>query len=170
MVDTNAKFDDPTGAERTDEFDSVRGIIADGVVGAAGGLVGITMMTVVLVIGESFGAFNRDSFALLTQMLGLETVVPPVTFGFVVFLLVGMFPWPLLFASLKGYLPGKTDPVHGIFFGTALWTGYVFAFYDGYAGLSFLLYLVVTLIAHWMYGIGVGLVFDYLSSRPDTLV
>jgi len=162
------EFEDPTIVD--DDFDRLFGIVADGVVGAAGGLVGTTLMTVVLLIGESFGVFSRSSFATVTSMVGLEGVFPPVTTGYVLFVLAGMFPWTLLFASLKDYLPGARDPVHGIFFGSALWTGFVFAFYDGYTGVALLGYLVVTLVAHWVYGIGLGAVFEYLSTRPDTLV
>ena len=162
------EFEDPTVVD--DEFDRLLGIVADGVVGAAGGLVGTALMTVVLLIGESFGVFSRASFATVTEMVGLEGVFPPVTAGYVLFVLAGMFPWPLLFASLKDYLPGGRDPVHGIYFGTALWTGFVFAFYGGYTGLALAGYLVVTLVAHWVYGIGLGAVFEYLSTRPDTLV
>ncbi|MFC7140245.1 DUF6789 family protein [Halosimplex aquaticum] len=177
MADTR-ELDDPTVDEeefedpavRDDDFDRLFGIAADGVIGAAGGLVGTTLMTVVLLIGESFDVFSRSSFATVTSMVGLDGVFPEVTAGYVLFVLAGMFPWPLLFASLKEYLPGARDPVHGIVFGTALWTGFVFAFYDGYTGLALVGYLAVTLVAHWVYGIGLGAVFEYLATRPDTLV
>ncbi|MFB6087117.1 MAG: DUF6789 family protein [Haloarculaceae archaeon] len=166
----SGNFDDPAATVEDDEFDSVVGILADGVVGAAGGLVGTALMTVVLAIGESFGLFSRDGFAVLTRMVGLESLVPPVTFGYLMFLTAGMLTWPLLFASLKGYLPGERDPIAGIAYGTALWTGFVFAFYDGYGGLTLVGYLGITLLAHWVYGIGLGAVFEYLANRPDTLV
>ncbi|MHB9287749.1 DUF6789 family protein [Halobacteriales archaeon Cl-PHB] len=162
------EYEDP--ALRDDEFDRLFGIVADGVVGAAGGLVGTAMMTVVLLVAETFGAFSRQSFADLTALIGLEGYVPAVTFGYLLFLLGGMFPWPLLFASLAEYLPGERMPVQGIFFGTALWTGFALAFFDGFTGVGLLLYVVLTLIAHWVYGVSLGFVFEYLSTRPDTLV
>ena len=166
-----AQVDDEFGEEIPDnEFDRLFGIVADGVVGAAGGIVGTAMMTVILLFGESLGAFNRSSFAQVTQLVGLEAYVPSVTFGFLVFLLGGMVPWPLLFAALRRYLPGERMPVSGIFFGTALWTGFALAFWDGFVGLTLVLYLLVTLVAHWVYGACLGLVFEYLSERPDTLV
>jgi len=166
----SGSFDEATELEEDSEFDNVVGILADGVVGAAGGLVGTALMTVVLAIGESYGVFSRDGFAVLTRMIGLEGVVPEVTVGYLMFLTAGMVTWPLLFASLKAYLPGGRDPVAGAAFGTALWTGFVFAFWDGYTGLALVGYLAVTLVAHWVYGIGLGAVFEYLSTRPDTLV
>jgi hypothetical protein len=155
---------------REDEFDRLAGILADGVVGAAGGLVGTALMTVVFLVAEGVGAFNRDSFADLTRLVGLEGVVPAVTAGYILFLLGGMVPFPLLFASLAEFLPGTRMPVEGIFFGTALWTGFAMAFYDGFTGTTLVLYLGLTLLAHWVYGVSLGLVFEYLSTRPDTLV
>lgn len=164
--------DSPTrlGETEDDEFDSVVGIVADGLVGAAGGLVGTALMTVVLLIAESLGAFDREAFALLTRLVGLEGVVPEVLFGYFIFLGGGMFPWPLLFASLEQYLPGESEPVRGAFFGGAIWTGFVLAFHTDQTGLSLVLYAVLTLIAHLVYGAGLGLVFDYFSSRPDSIV
>ncbi|MCL7417658.1 MAG: hypothetical protein M8354_07455 [Halalkalicoccus sp.] len=170
----NGKELDPVlGEERSsglEEFDSVVGIVADGLVGAAGGLVGTATMTVVLLIAESLGAFSRESFAQLALLIGFEGLLTPVAFGYLVFLLGGMFPWPLLFASLKEYLPGGRDPLKGVVFGTVLWTGFVLAFYVDYTGLALVAYVALTLVAHWTYGFALGSVFEYLSTRPDSLV
>ena len=161
---------DEAFVEEETDLTKLIGILADGVVGATAGLVGTAMMTVVLLIAESLNAFSRQAFADLTQLIGLGAYVPPVTFGFLLFLLGGMVPWPLLFASLREYLPGRTWPVSGLFFGTALWTGFALAFYDGAAGVSLALYLVLTLVAHWAYGVSLGLVFSYFSDRPASLI
>jgi hypothetical protein len=177
MADTGSGVDDAPvedgefGDEVSEtEFDRLLGIVADGVVGAAGGLVGVAMMTVVLLFAESVGAFHRASFAQMTELMGLGGYVPEITVGFLIFLLGGMVPWPLLFASLLNYLPGERMPVNGIFFGTALWTGFAMAFWDGFLGATLVLYLALTLLAHWVYGACLGFVFEYLSERPDTLV
>ena len=169
-MDDTTEFDDPTAADEETDFDRLFGIIADGVVGAAGGLVGVALMMVVLVIAEQFGAFSRQSFADLTRLVGLGGYVPEVTAGFLIFLAGGMVPWPLLFASLREYLPGESWPVNGIFFGTALWTGFVGALYPGVTGVTLVLYLGFSLVAHWVYGASLGFVFNYLAKRPDTLV
>lgn len=169
LDETPRHVDDVTGEEE-EEFDSLVGIVGDGVVGAAGGLVGVALMTMVLLIAESVGAFSREGFALLTEMVGLEGYVPPVLGGYVLFVLAGMFPWPLLYASLKEYLPGRSDPVKGAFFGAAIWTGFVMAFHTGQTGTALGLYVVLTLLAHVVYGVGLGLVFNYLATRPDSIV
>jgi hypothetical protein len=152
-----------------DEYDRLFGIVADGLIGAAGGLVGTALLTGVLLVAARVGAFRFFSFAFLTEPIGLN-VAAPVTVGYLVFLANGMVPWPLLFAALEKYLPGRRPPVSGIFFGTALWTGFAIGFYEGYAGVTLALYLVLTLVAHWAYGIGLGLVFEYLTERPESLV
>lgn len=158
------------GLSEREEFDSLFGIIADGVVGAAGGLVGTAAMTVVLLIAESLGAFSRESFAQLAGMVGFDGGLSAVLLGYLIFLAGGMVPWPLLFASLKEYLPGGRDPMKGVVFGTILWTGFVLAFYADYTGLTLVLYAGLTLVAHWVYGFALGAVFDYLATRPDSLV
>ncbi|PSP83427.1 hypothetical protein BRC83_06985 [Halobacteriales archaeon QS_1_68_17] len=173
MVDPHSGVEEPpddTVQTEVDEFDSLVGIVADGVVGAAGGLVGTALMTVVLLIAESIGAFDRSSFAALTELIGLGGVVPPVLFGYLLFLAGGMITWPLLFASLMAYLPGDRPPATGVVFGSVLWTGFAPAFYAGQTGLALVLYGVLTLVAHWAYGFGVGIVFEYLATRPETLV
>lgn len=172
MPDTGGNLEETALGEEVDdtEFDRLFGIVADGFIGAAGGLVGTALMTVVLLVAEQFDAFSRESFADLTALVGLEGWVPEITFGFLLFLAGGMLPWPLLFASLEQYLPGHRMPIAGLFFGTALWTGFVFAFYEGFAGTTLGLYLALTLVAHWVYGLSLGLVFEYLSNRPSTLV
>jgi len=174
MADRSPGVDDPTNVEDlttdNEEFDSLMGIVGDGIVGAAGGLVGTAMMTVVLLIAESLGFFEREAFALLTELVGIEGLVPPILVGYIIFLGGGMFPWPLLFASLKAYLPGQRDPISGMFFGFAIWTGFVLGFYTGQSGLALAGYAALTLVAHIVYGVGLGLVFEYFSTRPDSIV
>ncbi|MWG35951.1 DUF6789 family protein [Halomarina oriensis] len=170
MADTTGEFEDPTLAEQVEEYDRLFGIVGDGVVGAAGGLVGTALMTGVLFVASQLGAFSFESFASLAAPLGLADTARPVLVGYLIFLANGMVPWPLLFAALMEYLPGERPPVSGLFLGGALWTGFVLGFYTGYTGLTLAVYLVFTFVAHLVYGFGVGLVFEYLSNRPDSLV
>lgn len=167
MVDTDTRYDE---APDNSEFDNLIGIIGDGIVGAAGGLVGTALATVVLLIADSVGAFDMESLAKLTEMVGLTPYVPELLFGYVLFILGGMVPWPLLFAALKEYLPGDRDAVKGAWFGAAIWSGFVLAFYTGEGGLLLVGYVVLTLLAHVAYGVGLGLVFNYFMTRPDSIV
>jgi hypothetical protein len=154
------------------DFDHLWGIVTDGLIGALGGLVGTGALTVGLLIARSLGAFDVNQFSTLAELTGLSVLFEPnpAAVGYVLFLLVGMVMWPLLFASIGSYLPGKKYATKGLPFGFVLWTGFAPAFYDGYTGLTMVLYLVLTLGAHFAYGFSLGAVFDYLGDRPETLV
>lgn len=167
---TMADIEKTTLTETGTPNEELTAILRDGVVGAAGGLVGTALMTVVLFAGSALGGFEFSSFAALAQLINLDTLAPAVPLGYIIFLGGGMTTWPLLFASVEGYLPGTSIRQRGIPFGTVLWTGFVIAFYEGYTGMALPIYLVSTLIAHWTYGFGLGAVFDYLGNRPETLV
>lgn len=162
------------GAEVAEpDFDNLAGIVTDGLIGAVGGLVGTAAMTVGLFIAASLGAFEMASFRILAELTGLAVVVPidPLALGYLIFLAGGMVTWPLLFASIGSYLPGRRFATKGLPYGFVLWTGFVLAFADGVGGgFTLGLYAVLTLIAHLAYGFTLGSVFDYLSDRPETLV
>ncbi|MFC4451519.1 DUF6789 family protein [Halorussus aquaticus] len=163
--------DDVTEGTEPD-FDHLWGIVTDGLIGAVGGLVGTGALTVGLLIAASLGAFQIESFGTLAELTGFNAILPlnPTAVGYILFLLTGMVMWPLLFASIGSYLPGEKFATKGVPFGFVLWTGFAPAFYEGYTGLAMLLYLVLTLGAHFSYGFTLGAVFDYLGNRPETLV
>jgi hypothetical protein len=154
------------------DFDNLVGIVTDGVIGAVGGAVGTAAMTVGLLIAASLDAFDFVAFAELSDLTGLGFLLPgnPTAIGYVIFLLGGMITFPLLFASIGSYLPGRKFAIKGLPFGFVLWTGFVGAFYADQTGLALALYAVITLVAHLFYGFTLGAVFDYFSNRPSTLV
>ncbi|MFB6105602.1 MAG: DUF6789 family protein [Halobacteriaceae archaeon] len=175
MPDTATEEADAGGAALTDdvpenEFDRMVGILADGLVGAASGFVGMTLMTGVLLIAEGAGVFSRATFAEVSALVGLEQYFPPLLTGYLIVFGHGMITFPLLYASLKQFLPGGHDVVTGMVFGAFLWTGFAVAFYAGATGLALVGYLALTLVAHLAYGFGVGAVFHYLTSRPDSII
>ncbi|MGM0592363.1 MAG: DUF6789 family protein [Halobacteriota archaeon] len=154
------------------EYDRMFGIVVDGVIGAIGGLVGTSALTVGLIVASAFGAFEMSSFTLLADLTGMSLLFPnnAIAAGFIVFLLLGMVPWPLFFASIGWYLPGDRFALKGIPFGAILWTGFVVGFYEGFTGIALVIYIVCTFVGHLAYGFSLGAVFDYLSDRPETLV
>lgn len=166
-----AGVEEPTPADLPGEDpDRLAGILRDGVVGLISGAVGLALMTTVLLAAEALGAFSMEAFAPLARLLGLDAFYPAVPAGYAVFIFQGVVTWPLLFAALKGYLPGVRDPVAGVIFGTVLWTGFAPGFAGAAEPTSIGTYLVFGLLAHWAYGFGVGIVFEYLTTRPESLV
>ena len=154
------------------DFDNLAGIVTDGLIGAVGGLVGTAVMTAVLLVAATLGAFDFASFADLADLTGAGAVLPwsSAAVGYVIFLLGGMVTWPLLFASIGSYLPGEDFAIKGLPYGFVLWTGFAPAFYEGYTGAVLVVYVVLTFLGHLAYGFSLGSVFDYLSNRPSTLV
>jgi hypothetical protein len=153
--------------------DVLAGILADGLVGALGGFVGTSLMTVVFLVGASLGGFEMSSFGTTAELIGLDAVLGPemvLAAGYVIFLGGGMTTWPLLFASIGRYLPGDDYATAGLTYGFVLWTGFVLAFNVGYSGTALAVYVVLSLVAHLVYGFSMGSVFDYLGDRPETLV
>ena len=152
--------------------DSVTGIVFDGLIGAVSGAVGTAAMTVVLLVGSTLGGFDVESFVTVVELIGLDAVVSgyAVAVGYLLFLTGGTVMWPLLFVSLGRYLPGGTWARRGTVFGAVLWTGFVLAFYTGYAGAALAAYVAVTLAGHLIYGFCLGAVFDYLGGREEPLV
>lgn len=57
----------------------------------------------------------------------------------------------------------------GFVFATIMWTGFLVAFYSSQAGLALVLYLLLTLLAHWAYGVLLGLVFSVVAQRTELL-
>ncbi|MFC7078990.1 DUF6789 family protein [Halorussus caseinilyticus] len=171
-TEVSPEFRDDVNEGTEPDFDHLWGIVTDGLIGAVGGLVGTGSLTVGLLIAASLGVFDINEFATLAELTGLNVLFEsnPAAVGYVLFLLTGMVMWPLLFASIGSYLPGEKYAVKGIPFGFVLWTGFAPAFYADYTGLALVLYLVLTLGAHFSYGFTLGAVFDYLGDRPETLV
>jgi hypothetical protein len=154
------------------DSDSVTGIVFDGLIGAVSGAVGTAAMTVVLLVGTTLGGFDVGSFATVVELIGLDAAVPgyTVAVGYLLFLVGGTVMWPLLFASIGRYLPGETWARQGTVFGAVLWTGFVLAFYTGYAGAALAVYVAATFAGHLAYGFCLGAVFDYLGGREEPLV
>lgn len=167
MVDSMTDDDDLATPDH--EFDRLIGVFADGVVGAISGLVGMTLLTGSLFVAERLGGFDSESMSSLAELANLDVFGPPVVIGFAIFWAHGLVTWPLLFASFKQYLPGSA-PVGGVLFGLVLWTGFLPGFYAGYQGTALALFVGFSLIGHVAYGLSLGLVFSYLTDRPDSIV
>jgi MFS family permease len=142
-------------------------VLKGGVIGAIAGGVGLLAMAPILFSGVALGVIDSTAFAELAY-LGLGRPENPLL-GYVIFAGGGMTTWPLLFAVLNDYLPGRTMVQSGFGFATIMWTGFLVAFYTSQTGLALVLYLLLTLLAHWAYGVLLGLTFAVIVRRTDVL-
>ena len=142
-------------------------VVKGGVIGAIAGGLGILAMSPILAVAVAFGVLDTTSFSELAH-LGIGRS-DNVALGYFIFAGGGMTTWPLLFAVLNTYLPGRLMIQSGVAFATIAWTGFLPAFYTGQSGLALALYLLLTLVAHWAYGAVLGATFDLFANRTEIL-
>jgi len=128
----------------------------------AAGFVGTVLMTGGIGTAILIGVLDPVSFAEISELVGLPTS-PYI--GAALFLVGGTVVWPLLFLSFQEYLPGRRMFETGLVFATLMATGFSVAFYTDQAGLAFIGYLIFVFVAHWTYGLGLAVTFQFLRSR-----
>ena len=160
---SRAEFDSTREGAPTAPED-VRGFVGATLVGAAAGAVGTACMTLVLLAGVALGVFDPVAFADLADLAGFGRSVP---IGYAVFAAGGVLVWPLLFGAVAEKLPGAPRVQTGLTGSTIIWVGFLQAFYTGQAGLALAGYFVVTLLAHWAYGITLSVLAEIGADRFD---
>jgi cytochrome c oxidase subunit 1 len=129
---------------------------------AIGGFIGTFLMTGGIGTAIVIGVLDPASFGEIAELIGLPQN-PYV--GAVLFLVAGTVTWPLLFLAFQEYLPGRRMFETGLVFATLIATGFSVAFFTGQTGLALVGYLIFVFVAHWAYGLGLTVSFQYLKSR-----
>jgi cytochrome c oxidase subunit 1 len=129
---------------------------------AAGGFVGTVLMTGGLGTAVVIGVLDPASFGEIAELVGLGA--SPLV-GAVLFLVGGTVTWPLIFLAFQEYLPGRLLFETGLVFATLMSSGFAVAFYTGQSGLALIGYLAFVVVAHWAYGLGLTVTFQYLRRR-----
>jgi cytochrome c oxidase subunit 1 len=129
---------------------------------AVGGFVGTVLMVGGLGTAVLVGVFDPASFAEIAGLVGLPA--SPLL-GVALFLVGGTVTWPLLFLAFFEFLPGRLLFETGLVFATLISTGFAIAFYTGQTGLALVGYVGFVLVAHWAYGLGLSVTFQFLRAR-----
>ena len=148
-----------TTAEREDELRAAAAAVA-------GGIVGTTVMTGVLLAVNAVYAPEISVFATLAELSGVGA--ENVALGLGMFVGAGALAWPLLFTTIGAFLPGTTRARQGIVFALILWVGFVTAFGPRYAGTDFLVFLATSVATHIAYGYLVGYIAGRLTGHPES--
>jgi cytochrome c oxidase subunit 1 len=130
--------------------------------GLLAGFVGTLLMSGALFAAVAIGVFDTSAFADLAGLAGLPAT-PGV--GYLVFLAGGTTTWALLFLALQEYLPGRLRVGTGIAYATVVSLGFMIAFYSGQSGLELVGFVALSLVAHWLYGLGLAVVLEFLELR-----
>ena len=168
MADTGSLVEEVTGESESKARGDLRRIVVGGLVGGIAGGLGTLVFSAVLALALFLDAFDPVQFGEMAVMAGLSDPLAgegdPVL-GYLIFVGGGMTTWPFLFAALHEYLPGWRMAVSGITFAAIGWAGFAIAFYS--PNVSLPLFLVLTFIGQCLYGLVMGLAFEYAEPRTD---
>lgn len=145
--------------------------------GIGGGVAATVVLTIVL-LGADVLLRGSDLFVFFTFTSFCAIGGPPYCAGgtpaaaalrFVSYGGLFALAWPLLFGGFTWAIPGDTGTAHGAVFGFVLWTGYVVVLYGSdipeRTDTETLSLSVITLVAYLVYGLVLGIVYDYLASH-----
>lgn len=132
----------------------------------AGGIAGLVVMAPVIAgIPMLLGVFQMEP---LEQFANLVIADANSTLGIYFFLAGGAFVLPLFFLVTATFLPPREPRyARGATISTLFWASFVFIFWPGASTYVNAVFLVVTLVAHWLYGLVLGLVMQRLTGIPE---
>ncbi|WP_277553102.1 DUF6789 family protein [Halobaculum limi] len=137
--------------------------------GMAAGLLGmLTMLPVLVGVPFALGVFRPDPIVEFVPLTGLLGIEPTLTLGLALFVAGGTVLLPMVFLVVGAYLPPRTPRyLRGATFATIFWTGFVPAFWPGGSALTVGVFLVISLVAHWVYGVVLASVLDRTVGIPQ---
>lgn len=137
-----------------------------------GGLLGMVLMLPILVgIPALFGIFRTEPIAQFAPFLAHVGFERSLALGVTLFVIGGTTILPLMFTVVGAFLPPESPRyLRGVSFATIFWTGFILAFWPGGSALTIGLFLVVSLLAHWVYGAALGGVLSRTTGIPQHAV
>ena len=128
-----------------------------------GGAVGVAVLSVILLVIEVETRSRIGVFEVVARFVGMPG---SLVLGFLLFLAAGTFVWPLVFVALEAYLPIGPDPaIRGMGFALPLWVAFVVLGRGDLTGAILVVYAVLTLFAHLVYGFVLGAVYGHFSGE-----
>ena len=132
----------------------------------AGGLAGLAVMSPVIVgIPMLLGIFQIDPLARFADLVIADA---DAVLGLAFFVAGGVVVLPLFFVVTASFLPPREPKyLRGATISSFFWVSFVYIFWP--AGGAFVngVYVVVTLVSHWLYGAVLGLVMERLTGIPE---
>jgi hypothetical protein len=167
-----SKESTPTDAlpaeEQLDEYGLPITLRAIGVT-MGSGLIGMLLMLPVLVgVPVALDLFRTEPIVEFSNFGLFVGVEPSLALGIALFIVGGTTVLPLVFLVLGAFLPPEEPRyLRGATYATIFWAGFLFAFWPEGGLLTSALFLVVSLVAHWLYGVALGSVLDRTIGIPQ---
>jgi len=132
----------------------------------AGGLAGILVMSpVVAGIPILLGVFDLDP---LSRFADLVIADASAALGIAFFVAGGVVVLPLFFLVTASFLPPHEPKyLRGVTISSFFWVSFAYIFWPGGGAFVNGVYVVATLISHWLYGAILGAVMQRLTGIPE---
>lgn len=134
------------------------------------GLIGMVLMVPLLVgVPVLLGVFRPEPIAQFADFGGaFFSAEPSLTLGIVLFVVGGMTVIPLMFLVVGAFLPPERPRyLRGVTFATIIWTGFLLGFWPGGGPAVVSVFVVVSLLAHWIYGGTLAYLVDRFGEIPQ---
>lgn len=130
----------------------------------AGGVAGTAVLSLLMILTEVQTRSQIEIFEVIARFVGLPG---RIVIGFALFVVAGVFAWPLLFVALEPYIPRGPDPAaRGLVFAFVLWIAFVITGRGEIDWPLLVVYAGLTLLAHLAYGFTLGAVYAFLRDAP----
>lgn len=141
-------------------------VVLSGIAGGVAGL--IAMAPIVGGVPYLLGIFEVEALASFSEFIIGQ---PSALLGLLFFIGGGAVVLPLFFVATATFLPPQ-EPVYlrGVTISSIFWVTFIFIFWPGNTLLVNAAFLVVTLVAHWVYGAVLGLTMQKISGIPEHAV
>jgi hypothetical protein len=134
-----------------------------------GGVVGMVLMLPLLVgAPAALGLFRTEPIVAFSSVGSFFGLQPSLALGIAIFVLGGSTLLPVQFLVIGGFLPPASPRyLRGASFMTAYWFGFLFAFWPGGGAVTVGIFVVVSLVSHWIYGLSLGYLLDRWAEIPQ---
>ncbi|KYH24524.1 hypothetical protein HAPAU_35070 [Halalkalicoccus paucihalophilus] len=134
-----------------------------------GGLLGMLLMLPLLGgVPIVFNIFQTESIIEFAQFGGYLGFEPSLAVGIVLFVVGGATILPVLFLIAGAFLPPEEPRyLRGMTFASITWVGFLFAFWPTGGLLTVGLFIIISLVSHWIYGITLGYVLHRTVGIPQ---
>jgi len=132
----------------------------------AGGLAGLVVMAPIAVgIPVLLGVFQVDPLARFAEFVIAEA---DATLGLAFFVAGGVVVLPLFFVVTASFLPPREPKyLRGATISSFFWVSFVYIFWPGSGVFVNGVFVVVSLVSHWLYGAVLGATMERLTGIPE---
>ncbi|MFB6101004.1 MAG: DUF6789 family protein [Haloplanus sp.] len=156
-----AAVEEPTLGEAEDPL-TLRAV-ASGFVGGVAGLV--VMSPVIAGVPILLGIFELEPLARFADLVIAEA---NALLGIAFFVAGGAVVLPLFFVVTASFLPPREPKyLRGATISSFFWVSFVYIFWPAAGAFVNAVFVVVTLVSHWLYGAVLGAVMQRLTRIPE---